>query len=73
MLFRSLVIWDLFIGAWMSRDARRHGISRGLMIVPLICTFLLGPPGLLLYFMLRYVRKRDATLVEAGAVTQPQT
>ena len=45
--------FDLFIGAWEVRDAYRLNI-RHIFVVPcLILTFLLGPAGLLLYFMVR--------------------
>lgn len=59
----QLVIWDLFIGAWESRDARRHGIQPGWMVVPLVATYIVGPPGLLIYFAIRYLRTRDTALV----------
>jgi hypothetical protein len=68
MLFRNpynlLAGWihylafDLFIGAWEVRDARASGI-RHLFVVPcLVLTFLFGPVGLLLYFVLRFAIKR---------------
>jgi hypothetical protein len=45
--------FDLFIGAWEVRDARRIGV-RHLFVVPcLLLTFMLGPAGLLLYLVLR--------------------
>jgi hypothetical protein len=45
--------FDLFIGAWETRDARRAGVPH-LMVVPcLILTFMLGPIGLLVYLALR--------------------
>ncbi len=45
--------FDLFIGSWQVRDARRRGLSRWLVSPCLILTFLFGPAGLLLYFGLR--------------------
>jgi hypothetical protein len=45
--------FDLFIGAWESRDARRRGIRHPFLIPALILTFLFGPAGLLFYFALR--------------------
>lgn len=45
--------FDLFIGAWEVRDAARLGI-RHLWVVPcLVLTFLFGPVGLALYFLIR--------------------
>ena len=45
--------FDLFIGAWEVRDARRLRINHLLVVPCLLLTFLLGPVGLLLYLGLR--------------------
>ncbi|HEY6987543.1 MAG TPA: ABA4-like family protein [Bryobacteraceae bacterium] len=52
--------FDLFIGAWQVRDARVQGISHLLVIPCLLLTFLFGPAGLLLYFLIRLAHKRTA-------------
>ena len=46
--------FDLFIGAWEVRDARLVGISHWLVIPCLLFTFMLGPVGLGMYFVLRW-------------------
>jgi hypothetical protein len=45
--------FDLFIGSWEVRDARKIGIHLLLVIPCLVGTFLIGPVGLLLYLLLR--------------------
>ena len=45
--------FDLFIGAWISRDAAGRGISPFIVLPCLPLTFLLGPAGLLLYLAAR--------------------
>ena len=45
--------FDLFVGGWEVRDARRRGIPHLLVVPALALTFLLGPAGLLLYFAIR--------------------
>jgi hypothetical protein len=45
--------FDLFIGAWISRDAAARGISPLIVLPCLPLTFLLGPAGLLLYLAAR--------------------
>jgi hypothetical protein len=45
--------FDLFIGAWEVRDAYRLNIPHLLVIPCLILTFLVGPVGLLAYFIVR--------------------
>lgn len=46
--------FDLFIGAWEVRNARAIGIPHWQVIPCLFFTFMLGPIGLLLYFVLRF-------------------
>lgn len=45
--------FDLFVGAWIARDAETRGQSRLLMLPVLPATFLFGPAGLLLWLGLR--------------------
>jgi len=45
--------FDLFIGSWEVRDARRLGIAHWLVVPCLALTFLFGPIGLGLYLLLR--------------------
>ena len=56
--------FDLFVGAWIVRDAERRGISHWPCIPCLILTFLAGPVGLLLYFIIRFIMRRTLTTVE---------
>jgi hypothetical protein len=50
--------FDLFVGSWEVRDARRVGLHHLLVVPCLLLTFLLGPVGLLLYFALRAALRR---------------
>lgn len=52
------LVFDLFVGAWEARDARRRGVNHWLLIPCLLLTFMAGPIGLLLYFGLRAAKKR---------------
>jgi hypothetical protein len=58
--------FDLFIGAWQVRDSERHGISHYWLVPCLVFTLYLGPVGLLMYFILRYVKTGTLTTVEEG-------
>jgi hypothetical protein len=45
--------FDLFVGGWEAREARRVGISHALVVPCLVMTYSFGPIGLLLFFALR--------------------
>lgn len=59
--------FDLFIGSWEVRDAQRLGIHHLLVVPCLVLTFMLGPVGLLLYFILRSMLKRRFIVNEESA------
>jgi hypothetical protein len=48
--------FDLFIGAWIVRDARHQGFAHWMVLPILPFAFLFGPAGLLAYLVLRLVR-----------------
>ncbi|WP_219894646.1 ABA4-like family protein [Aquisediminimonas profunda] len=50
--------FDLFIGSWEVEDAGREGIPHWLVLPCLFLTLMLGPTGLLLYFVIRVGRRR---------------
>ena len=60
-----LVFWlhflatNLFMGSWISRDSVRYNIPRKITFAPLVLTYLVGPIGLLFYWLFRifYARK----------------
>jgi hypothetical protein len=54
--------FDLFVGCWEVNDSRKQGINHWLVIPCLLLTFLLGPIGLALYFVLRAVRTGNALI-----------
>ena len=54
--------FDLFIGAWESRDSQRLQIPRLVMIPCYVMTFMLGPIGLLFYFAIRTAKTKALDL-----------
>ena len=61
------LVFDLFVGAWEVRDARRRGIPHLAVVPCLLFTLMLGPAGLLLYLGLRLALRRELSLDEAAA------
>ena len=57
--------FDLFVESWEVRDAQRLGMSHWLVIPCLALTFMFGPIGLGLYFIIRWTFKRKLVI---GAV-----
>lgn len=56
-VWAQVIAWDLLLGQWMYREARRLGLSPLLMGPLLILTILLSPFGLLLFLAVRSTRK----------------
>jgi hypothetical protein len=61
------LVFDLFIGAWIVRDARRLGINHWLTLPCLLATLMAGPAGLLLYLLLRVAMTQKTSLYETPA------
>ncbi len=45
--------FDLFVGRWQYHDAQQHHIPAWMLRITLLCTFMAGPFGLLLYIIVR--------------------
>jgi hypothetical protein len=56
------LVFDLFLGAWETRDAAANRIAHLAIIPCLLLTFLLGPSGLLLYLLIRLVWRKNPDL-----------
>jgi hypothetical protein len=60
--------FDLFVGSWIARDAREHGIAHGWVLPLLLLTFMFGPAGWLAYLGVRTARRRrTGATARAGA------
>ena len=58
------LVFDLFVGAWIARDARRLEISHIVTVPCLLGAFLFGPVGLLLYALIRLFSGKGFSLNE---------
>lgn len=55
------LVFDLLVGAWITRTARADGINHLLILPCLALTFLFGPVGFLLFTLLRYALRQRIT------------
>ncbi|MFG2649440.1 ABA4-like family protein [Streptomyces sp. NPDC048436] len=74
-IWAQVIAWDLLIGQWMYREARRTGVHPLVMGPLLVLTILLSPFGLLLFLLLRKVRAgrpdRDQPRLSAASGSMP--
>lgn len=47
------LVFDLFVGAWIARDAARRDIRHLLTVPCMLFTFMFGPVGLMIYVIIR--------------------
>ena len=59
------LVFDLFVGAWIVRDAKREQIHHMAIVVPIIFTLMLGPVGILLYVVIRGIMRKRFSFVES--------
>ena len=55
---------NLFIGGWIVKDSQKFSINKVLIAVPLIVTYLIGPIGLFLYWIIRIFYSKRITLFD---------
>jgi len=55
---------NLFIGGWIVKDSQKFLINKILLAIPLIVTYLIGPIGLFLYWIIRIFYAKRISLYE---------
>ncbi len=60
------LVFDLFVGAWIVRDAQRRQINHWLTVPFLLMTLMAGPAGLMGYLLLRWGMKQTWSLNETA-------
>ncbi len=68
--FYVMIFWthfisiNLFLGGWIVKDAQKFYINKFLTAVPLIFTYLIGPIGLFIYWIIRIFYAKKINLHE---------
>ena len=55
---------NLFVGGWMVRDSQKLYINKILVAFPLIITYLIGPLGVFIYWLIRIFYAKSINLYE---------
>ena len=55
---------NLFIGGWIVKDSQKFSINKVLLAIPIIFTYLIGPIGLFLYWIIRIFYAKRVSLYE---------
>ena len=55
---------NLFTGGWIVKDSQKFMINKLLLSVPLIITYLIGPLGLLIYWLIRIFYAKNISLYD---------
>ena len=53
MFWTHFVAVNLFIGGWILKDAQKLYVNRIILTFPLIITYLIGPIGIFIYWIIR--------------------
>ena len=64
ILWTHFIAINLFIGGWIVKDSQKFSINKVLIAVPLIVTYLIGPIGLFLYWIIRIFYAKRISLYE---------
>ncbi len=55
---------NLFVGGWMVRDSQKLVMNKILVAFPLIITYLIGPLGVFIYWLIRIFYSKSINLYE---------
>ena len=58
------VSMNLFVGGWMVRDSQKLVMNKILVAFPLIITYLIGPLGVFIYWLIRIFYAKSINLYE---------
>ena len=65
MLFWShFISINLFTGGWIVKDSQKYSINKILLIIPLIATYLIGPLGLFIYWIIKIFHSKSISLYD---------
>ena len=64
MFWIHFISINLFTGGWIVKDAQKFSINKLVLIIPLVVTYLIGPLGLFLYWLIRIFYAKNISLYD---------
>jgi len=64
MFWIHFISINLFTGGWIVKDSQKISVNKILVIIPLIITYLIGPLGLLVYWLIRIFHAKNINLYD---------
>ena len=64
MFWIHFIAINLFTGGWIVKDAQKFAINKIILIIPLLVTYLIGPLGLFLYWLIRIFYAKNISLYD---------
>ena len=64
MFWIHFISINLFVGGWIVRDSQKFMINKILVGIPLIITYLIGPLGIFIYWLIRIFFAKSINLYE---------
>ena len=64
IFWTHFVAINLFIGGWIVKDSQKFSINKIILIIPLVITYLIGPLGLFIYWIIRIFNAKSIKLYD---------
>ena len=64
MFWIHFISINLFTGGWIVKDSQKFYINKILLIIPLLITYLIGPLGLFVYWIIRMFYSKSINLYD---------
>ena len=64
MFWIHFISINLFTGGWIVRDSQKLAINKIVIIVPLLITYLIGPLGIFIYWLIRIFHDKSISLYD---------
>ncbi len=64
MFWIHFISINLFTGGWIVKDSQKFSVNKILLIIPLLITYLIGPLGLFVYWLIRVFYAKNISLYD---------